>query len=185
MTNEDPREALIKHLTDLDEDSALSLTRRLLDEGLDPLVLIKDCEKAMLAVGERYASRYYYLSGLIMAGEIFQEIMVLTQPLIKQRLVEGVSGAVLLGTVQGDIHDIGKSTVAIALRCYGFEVEDLGVDVPPKRFLRAAQENRPDVMGLSGLITLAFESMKETIPLVRGEILPGRDTIPIIVGGPP
>lgn len=183
MTNEDPRETLIKHVTDLDEGAALSLARRLLDEGLDPIVLIKDCEKAMFAVGERYASQYYYLSGLIMAGEIFQEIMVLTQPLMRQRLGDSVLGSVLLGTVQGDIHDVGKSTVAVALRCYGFEVEDLGVDVAPERFLRAVQENPPDLIGLSGLITLAFESMKKTIGLIRGEIVPGRGAIPIIVGG--
>jgi methanogenic corrinoid protein MtbC1 len=183
MDNEDPRETLIRHVTDLDEGPALSLAQRLLDEGLDPLVLIKDCEKAMFAVGERYASQHYYLSGLIMAGEVFREIMVLTQPLMKQRLVEGVSGVVLLGTVQGDIHDIGKSAVAVALRCYGFEVRDLGVDVAPERFLHAVQENRPDVIGLSGLITLAFESMRETIQLVRAEIPPGPDRIPIIVGG--
>ncbi len=183
MADQDLQDALIRHVIDLEEGPALSLARRLLDDGLDPLALIKHCEKAMLAVGERYASQEYYLSGLIMAGEIFQEIMVLTEPLMKQRLGEGVSGTVLLGTVQGDLHDIGKNTVALALRCYGFAVEDLGVDVPPESFLRAVQENRPDVIGLSGLITLSFESMKETILLVRTDAPPGHNPIPVIIGG--
>lgn len=182
MASEELRDSLIRHLTDLEEAPALSLCQRLLDEGIDPLVLIKDCEQAMFAVGQRYAANQYYLSGLIMAGEIFREIMVLTQPLMKQQLTEGASGTVLLGTVAGDIHDIGKNAVAVALRCYGFAVRDLGVDVPPERFLRAVQESPPDVIGLSGLISVAFESMRETIQLIRGDG-PTRDAIPVIVGG--
>jgi len=183
MNERDLRDALIEYVTNLEEDEALSLAGRLLREGLDPRALIKDCEKAMFAVGERYASQQYYLSGLIMAGEIFQEIMVLTEPMMKQRVVEGASGVVLLGTVQGDIHDIGKSAAAVALRCYGFVVEDLGVDVPPERFLQAARETHPDVIGLSGLITLAFESMKETIELLRADAPAEQEAVPVIVGG--
>jgi methanogenic corrinoid protein MtbC1 len=183
MTHEDMRNTLIRHLTELEEGPALSLTQHLLDEGIDPLVLIKDCEEAMFAVGDRYASQQYYLSGLIMAGEIFREVMVLTQPLMKQHLAKDTLGTILLGTVQGDIHDIGKSAAAVALRCYGFVVEDLGVDVSPERFLRHVQENPPDIVGLSGLITLAFESMKETIQLLRSATLPGNQSVPIVVGG--
>ena len=183
MIYEDIREALVQHLVDLDETYILTLVERLLQEGVDPLVVIKDCEKAMFEVGERYATRQYYLSALLMAGEIFREVMALTQPHMEQQLTGNASGPVLLGTVQGDIHDIGKSIVAVALRCYGFAVEDLGVDVPPERFLHYAEANSPDVVGLSGLITLAYESMRETVHLLRDHTPPGKTPIPVIIGG--
>jgi len=183
MTHEHLRRELVTRLTDLDERYVLNLVQRLLESGVDPLILIKDCEKAMFAIGELYAAGEYYLSALIMAGEIFREVMVLTQPLMPTRLSGASAGLVLLGTAQGDIHDIGKSTVGVALRCYGFAVEDLGVDVPPQRFLDYVNANTPDVIGLSGLITLAHESMKETIQLLRENVPQGRAPIPVIIGG--
>ncbi len=183
MTHEDTRQELVKHLTDLDEKYVLNLVQRLLESGVDPLTLIKDCEKAMLAIGELYAAGEYYLSALIMAGEIFREVMVLTRPLMATAVTGTSAGLVLLGTAQGDIHDIGKSTVGVALQCYGFAVEDLGVDVPPQRFLDYVKANSPDVVGLSGLITLAHESMKETIQLLRDNAPPGKASVPVIIGG--
>jgi methanogenic corrinoid protein MtbC1 len=183
MVDEEIRQTLITHLVDLDETYVLKLARRLLDEGQDPLTIIKDCEYAMRLVGERYEKREYYLSGLIMAGEIFREVMMISQPSMEQRLVGNASGRVLLGTVQGDIHDIGKDIVELALQCYGFTVEDLGVDVPPQLFLERVQSNPPDIIGLSGLVTVAYESMRETIQLLRGYSTPGQGTIPIIIGG--
>jgi len=183
MATEERRQGLIAHLADLDETYVLKLVQRLLDEGQDPLTIIKDCEQAMRLVGERYEGREYYLSGLIMAGEIFREVMAMVQPLMEQQLAGSSSGRVLLGTVQGDIHNIGKGIVEVALRCYGFTVEDLGVDVAPRCFLDHVENNPPDVIGLSGLITVAYESMKETIGLLRKKIIPGRPPIPIIIGG--
>jgi methanogenic corrinoid protein MtbC1 len=154
-----------------------------LDEGQDPLTIIKDCEQAMRLVGERYEGREYYLSGLIMAGEIFREVMAMVQPLMEQQLAGSSSGRVLLGTVQGDIHNIGKGIVEVALRCHGFTVEDLGVDVAPQSFVDHIKNNPPDVIGLSGLITVAYESMKETVRLLRGKSMRGQAPIPIIIGG--
>jgi methanogenic corrinoid protein MtbC1 len=183
VENEEKRQGLIVHLADLDETYVLKLVQRLLDEGQDPLTIIKDCEQAMRLVGERYEGREYYLSGLIMAGEIFREVMAMVQPLMEQQLAGSSSGRVLLGTVQGDIHNIGKGIVEVALRCYGFTVEDLGVDVAPQCFLDRIENNPPDVIGLSGLITVAYESMKETVGLLRGKSMPGQPPIPIIVGG--
>jgi methanogenic corrinoid protein MtbC1 len=183
MADKESRKALITHLVDLDETYVLKAVRRLLDEGQDPLAIIEDCEHAMRLVGERYERREYYLSALIMAGEIFREVMIISQPSMEQRLTGSASGRVLLGTVQGDIHDIGKDIVALALRCYGFTVEDLGVDVPPQHFLERVQNNPPDVIGLSGLVMVAYESMRETVQLVRGHTTPGQPAIPIIIGG--
>jgi methanogenic corrinoid protein MtbC1 len=183
MADEERGQGLIMHLADLEESYVLRLVQRLIDEGQDPLAIIKDCEQAMRLVGERYEKQEYYLSGLIMAGEIFREVMTMVQPFMEQKLTGNTSGQILLGTVQGDIHNIGKGIVEVALRCYGFTVEDLGVDVPPKRFLEQIENNPPDVIGLSGLITVAYESMKETVKLLREKSLPEQPGIPIIIGG--
>ncbi len=183
MADTEIRQALITYIADLDETLALKLVQQLLEEGQDPLSIIKCCEQAMRLVGERYEKREYYLSGLIMAGEIFREVMTMVQPAMQQRLTGNASGRVLLGTVQGDIHDIGKGIVEVALRCHGFTVEDLGVDVPAQRFVQNAQTHPPDIIGLSGLVTLAYESMKETVQLLREQGVPGRPAIPIIIGG--
>lgn len=183
MPEEVIRQELIKHLADLDEPYVLELTRRMLEEGHDALAIIQDCEYAMRLVGERYERREYYLSALIMAGEIFREVMMVTQPSMEQRLAGNASGRVLLGTVQGDIHDIGKDIVNLALRCHGFTVDDLGVDVAPESFLNRSKTNPPDIIGLSGLVTVAYESMRETVGLIRNNISPGQPAIPIIIGG--
>ncbi len=183
MAKEESRQSLVRHVADLEETRVLKLVRRLLDRGENPLTIIKDCEEAMRLVGQRYEKRDYYLSGLIMAGEIFREVMVIVQPFMEERLAGNGSGRVLLGTVQGDIHDIGKGIVEVALRCHGFTVEDLGVDVPPQRFMDRVQSDPPDLVGLSGLLTVAYDSMKETIELLRQGTVPGRPLIPVMIGG--
>jgi methanogenic corrinoid protein MtbC1 len=176
-------EQLINHLADLDEAFVLDTVRRLLSKGYDPLTLIKDCEEGMKIVGERYERREYYLSALIMGGEIFRQAMDLTQPFLEQRLSGNASGRVLLGTVQGDIHNIGKGIAEVALTCFGFTVEDLGVDVPPERFVERVIADPPDIVGLSGLITLAYDAMKETVTRVRALSDQGLPSVPIIIGG--
>jgi methanogenic corrinoid protein MtbC1 len=183
MAEKEIRQELITHLADLDEGHVLEVARRMLDKGLDPLIIMQDCEYAMRLVGERYEKREYYLSALIMAGEIFREVMMITQPSMEQRFTGNASGRVLLGTVRGDIHDIGKDIVELALRCYGFTVDDLGVDVAPQRFLEHAQNNRPNIIGLSGLVSVAYESMRETVQLLRSQTAFGLPAIPIIIGG--
>ena len=183
MAKEKARQALITHLADLDEGYVLKTVRRLLDRGDDPLSIISDCEHAMRLVGERYEKQEYYLSALLMAGEIFREVVVMSQPSMEERITGNASGRVLLGTVQGDIHDIGKDIVALELRCNGFTVEDLGVNVPPQRFLASVQNNPPDIIGLSGLLIAAYESMRETVQLIRSHAEPGRPAIPFVIGG--
>jgi methylmalonyl-CoA mutase cobalamin-binding domain/chain len=175
--------SLVTHLADLDESYVLDTVQRLVDEGNDPLDIIKDCEKAMAIVGERYEKRRYYLSGLILAGEIFREVMSMVQPSMEQRLSGKASGRVLLGTVEGDIHTIGKGIVAVALRCHGFSVEDIGVDVAPQRFVESVRDNPPDIVGLSGLITVAYTSMRETVQLLKEEARSGGRAVPVIIGG--
>ena len=126
------REGLIASIAELNESAAVATVRRRLDGGEDPLTVMEDCRRGMGRVGEYYERGRYFISGLIMAGEIFGQVMELLQPLVEARLQHNCSGRVLLGTVQGDIHDLGKNITGMLLGCYGFTVIDLGVDVPPE-----------------------------------------------------
>lgn len=174
---------LIASLAGLEEDAVLAIVRRRVASGDDPLRIIEDCQEGMRQVGEHYAQRRYYLSGLIMAGEIFREVMELVQPALENRLTGQAPGRVLLGTVQGDIHDIGKNIVHVLLGCYGFTVQDLGVDVPPAEFVAWIAEAQPDIVGLSGVLTTSYDTMRDTVALLRVETGQQRSSMPVIIGG--
>lgn len=179
----DPRAELIRLVADLQEQAALAQVQARLAQKVDPLTLVEDCQEGLRLVGERYERREYYLAGLIMAGEIFREVMELLTPLIEARFDGHASGAILIGTVEGDIHDIGKNNLSLLLSSYGFTVYDLGVDVPPQEFVRAAGQLRPDIVGLSGLLTSSYDSMRQTTQLLRASPNPQVAAIPIILGG--
>ncbi|OGN93424.1 MAG: hypothetical protein A2Z75_06105 [Chloroflexi bacterium RBG_13_50_10] len=170
---------LASAIANLDEKLALKSIRECLAANEDPLMLIEDCQKGLQRVGDRYTHHKYYLSGLIMGGEIFYEVMELIRPAMESRISTTSSGKILLGTVQNDIHDLGKNIFKLLLSCYKLTVYDLGVDVPPEEFLRQAKKLQPDIVGLSGLITKAYDSMRETIGLFRQEGY----QIPIVIGG--
>ena len=125
----------------------------------------------------------YFLAGLIMGGEIFRQVMEMVQPSIEDQLSGNESGTILLGTVRGDIHDIGKNNLSMLLSCYGFSVIDLGVDVPPSEFLLQAIQTKPDFIGLSGLLTSSYDAMAETIKLIRMSGERQLTETPIIIGG--
>ena len=180
---ESERQSLIAHVADLNENKVLALVEQWVAQGHDPLAIIEDCQEGLRQVGERYERQEYYLSGLIMGGEIFREVMELVQPIIQEQFTGKESGVILLGTVQGDIHDIGKNNLSMLLTCYGFSVHDLGVDVPPSEFLQQAAQLRPDIIGLSGLLTPSYDAMKETIDLLRASDEAALRTVPIIIGG--
>jgi methanogenic corrinoid protein MtbC1 len=175
--------ALIHHVTELNEQEVLVFVQQCLNDGDDPLSIVEDCQEGMRRVGERYEQRQYFLSGLIMAGEIFREVMELIQPVIKERVRGNESGRILLGTVQGDIHDIGKNIQGMLLSCYGFTVYDLGVDAPPDAFVTQAAKVKPDIVGLSGLLTSSYDAMRDTITLFRHNPDHTLTSIPIIIGG--
>ncbi|MBN1321422.1 MAG: cobalamin-dependent protein [Thermoleophilia bacterium] len=177
-------DALRGALIDLDESRTLDLTRQLLvHDDATPLSILNTCQQALRVVGERYERQEYFISGLIMAGEIFKEVLDLVQPLYEQTPQEESAGTILLGTVAKDIHDIGKNLFATSLRGFGFRVIDLGVDVPSETFLAETKLSRPDVVCLSGLILVAFESMKETVTLLRADESQLGYHPPIVLGG--
>jgi methanogenic corrinoid protein MtbC1 len=174
---------LTQTLADLEENEALEIVRLRLGRGDDPLQIIEDCQAGMREVGERYAQRRYYLSGLIMAGDILREIMELVLPLVEEKFSGHTTGRVLLGTVQGDIHDLGKNLLMMLLRSYGFTVLDLGVDVAPGKFVQEARAFKPHAIGLSGLITAAYPTMRETVIALRAMMAEDGVSIPILLGG--
>jgi methylmalonyl-CoA mutase cobalamin-binding domain/chain len=170
-------------VAELEEEAVLELVHQRLAAGEDPLQIIEDCNAGMRVVGQKYEDGEYFVSGLIMSGEIFREVVEIVQPLLQKQIDGQASGRILIGTVSGDIHDIGKNMVGTLLSCYGFTVIDLGVDVPPAVFAEKAIEARPDIVGLSSLITASFESMKETIASLREKAQGHGLIFPIIVGG--
>jgi methylmalonyl-CoA mutase cobalamin-binding domain/chain len=167
----------------LDERGVLALVEESLAAGMSSLAIVEAGERGMRAVGERYEEGSYFLSALIRAGEIFRQIIERTEPGLQSEMSGNASGRILLGTVAGDIHDIGKNLVALALRSFGFSVEDLGVDVPPARFLEEAERVRPDVVGLSGLVSASYANMRETVELLRSYASGKGLSIPVIIGG--
>jgi methanogenic corrinoid protein MtbC1 len=180
----DQEKQLVEWLADMNEDDGVALAKRmLLEEGADPMRVLDLCRTAMDIVGKRFAEGEYFLPELVLAGEMLETIGAVAKPLIKQ----GSGGEpkrlarVLIGTVHGDLHDIGKNIVTFMLDINGFEVKDIGVDVPVATFLDEIGDFKPDVLGLSGFLTLAFDSMKETIDAIAGAGL--RDNMKIMIGG--
>ena len=177
------REQLIGLLADLEEEAVLKLVQKRITAGDDPLQIIEDCNEGMRQVGQRYEHGEFFVSGLIMSGEIFREVVELVQPLLPQQTNGQPSGTVLVGTVAGDIHDIGKNIAGMLLACYGFTVIDLGVDVPSAVFAAKAVEIKPDIVGLSGLITASFDAMKTTVAVLRPQAQEQGCAFPIVIGG--
>ena len=181
---DDRERQLVDWLADMNEDDALALARRmLLDEGKDPLRVLELCRNAMDIVGKRFEEGEYFLPELVLAGEMLETIGAIAKPLIKNAPGEEARklGKVLIGTVHGDLHDIGKNIVCFMLDINGFEVRDIGIDVPVQTFLDEIGTYKPDVVGLSGFLTLAFDSMKETIAAIDGA--GQRDGMKIMIGG--
>lgn len=172
---------LIKAIADMQEEEALEIARKMLEDGLDPMAILEVSRKAMDLVGQRYQEGTYFLPELMLAGEMMDDISDLIRPELEKMPEIEYLGKVLIGTVDGDIHDIGKNIVTFMLDVSGFEVLDLGVDVPPQKFVEAIGEFKPQVVGLSGLLTLAFDSMKNTVEAIEDAGL--RDGVKIMVGG--
>ena len=173
---------LIELLTDLNEAAVPREVNRLLARGDSPFSILQSSQKGMEHIGEHYEDGHYYVSGLIMAGEIMRQVTEVLLQHLETPEPKNVAGRILLGTVEGDIHDIGKNLFKMLLRGTGFQVIDLGVDVPPDHFVDAAAEYKPDIVGLSALLTVAYDAMKTTVARLR-EGTSGFMGIPIIIGG--
>ena len=170
-------------LAELKERPVLDLVRESLGNGVEPLTIIELCHKGMIEVGERYEKGEYFISGLIMAGEIMGQVGQLVFPFLENEEATGDAGSIVLGTVEGDIHFIGKDIFKALVQGYGFTVHDLGIDVPASKFLASVHEFKPDILGISCLITSAYENMAGTIDLLKKFIPEDLSPRAYIIGG--
>jgi methanogenic corrinoid protein MtbC1 len=169
-------------VSNLEETNALAIVKDRLDHGQDPASIFRACQEGMVEVGKRYENCEYYISDLLLAGAIFKEAAFMLTPRMKAS--ESLSGGkVVIGTVKGDIHDIGKDIVVTMLKAANYEVYDLGVDVPSQRFIDVLKETKAPVVGLSALLTTAFDSMKETVSALNAAGL--RSRVKVMIGGGP
>jgi methanogenic corrinoid protein MtbC1 len=172
---------LTKLLSDLKEPEALAFVEEALEQGIDPMDLLGQAKEAMNIVGQRFASDEYFIPDLVFSGEILKRIVSMLEPHLKKGEEAKRLGKVVIGTVAGDIHDIGKDLVVFMLDVNGFEVLDLGIDVPVQKFVDTIKETGSKVVGLSGFLTLAFQSMKDTVDAIKEAGL--RDQVKIMIGG--
>ncbi|NIN63701.1 MAG: methionine synthase [Anaerolineae bacterium] len=174
---------LVNAIADMKEQEALKLAKEMVEGGEDPMAILDAAREAMAIVGQRYEEETYFLPELILAGVMLEQIAEMVKPeLAKGPEVEPLGKAVI-GTVEGDIHDIGKDIVVFMLDVNGFDVQDLGVDVPAQKFVEAIKDFEPQVVGLSGFLNLAFDSMKDTVEAISKAGL--RDKVKIMIGGAP
>jgi methanogenic corrinoid protein MtbC1 len=174
-------EKLVKAISEMDDEQAVSLVKELLTQGTDPMEILGDCRSAMEIVGKRFEQGEYFISELILAGETLSAISALVKPLVKANASAKKGGKIIIGTVKGDIHDIAKDIVVFMLDVNGFEVKDLGIDVAPETFVETIKSDHPEIVALSGFLTLAHTSMKETVEAIQAAGL--RDKVKIMIGG--
>jgi 5-methyltetrahydrofolate--homocysteine methyltransferase len=172
---------LIAAITEMREEDALKITQEMLDAGTSPLEILEAWRKGLDAVGKLYEEGIYFLPELILAGEMMNQVTEIIKPKMAEMPDRKRLGKVLIGTVEGDIHDIGKNIVSFMLDVNGFEVLDLGVDVPHQKFVESIRDFQPQVVALSGFLTLAFDSMKNTVAAIESAGL--RDKVKIMIGG--
>ena len=172
---------LVKTLADLKEQEIIKIVEDRLNAKEDPLTILEDARKGMEIVGKRFATGEYFIPDLVYSGEILKSVSELVKPKLSKGQEAKKLGRIVFGTVAGDIHDIGKDIVVFMLDVNGFEVYDLGVDVPAQKFVEKIKESEAPIVGLSGFLTLAFDSMKQTMEAIRGAGL--RDKVKVMIGG--
>jgi 5-methyltetrahydrofolate--homocysteine methyltransferase len=175
---------LVDAVVDMREEDAVKIAENLLSSGADPLSLLDDCREALGIIGDRFAAGECFVPELILAGEMLRQVGALVKPRLEGKSGGGAQkklGKVVFGTVEGDIHDIAKDIVEFMLEVNGFEVIDLGVDVPVAKFVEAVKAHKPQVVGLSGFLTLAYDPMKNTVQALKDAGL--RDSVKIMIGG--
>ena len=173
-------QALVQAITEMEEEAAIQLTHKLLEDGVPPLDILEDCRAAMEVIGGRFEHGEAFIPELMLAGEMLSQISAILKPHMAPSAASAKRAKVVLGTVEGDIHDIAKDIVAFMLDLNGFEVTDLGVDVPPAKFVEAVQQTGATIVGLSGFLTLAYDPMKATVEALQAA---GLDEVKVMVGG--
>ena len=171
---------LIDAITEMREEDAVAITNKLLDGGASPTDILNACKDAMDVIGKRFEDGEAFIPELILAGEMMTTITEILKPRMAEDATGEKLGKVVIGTVQGDIHDIAKDIVTFMLELNGFDVTDLGVDVAPETFVETAKETGAKIVGLSGFLTLAYDPMKETVAAFKEA---GMEDVKIMIGG--
>jgi 5-methyltetrahydrofolate--homocysteine methyltransferase len=174
-------QALVEAIADMEDETAIRLANEMIDGGRSPLEILEACKAGMTIVGQRFESGEYFVPELILAGEMLKQISEIVKPHLTAENDTPKLGKVVLGTVTGDIHDIGKDIVRFMLEVNGFEVHDLGVDVAIDAFVEAVRSDQPDVVALSGFLTLSYDAMRDTVTALDAAGL--RDKVKIMIGG--
>ena len=174
-------EDLVNTLADLKEQEVIKIVKDKLSAGEDPFKIMGDARKGMEIVGKRFADSEYFIPDLVYSGEILKAVTEIVKPKLTTTTESKKLGKIVFGTVAGDIHNIGKDIVVFMLDVNGFEVHDIGVDVPVQKFVDKIKETGAPIVGLSGFLTLAFDSMKETVEAIKSAGL--RDKVKIMIGG--
>jgi len=170
-------------IVNLDIDGIKEACRETINVGIPAYKAVTDgMAKGMEIVGQKYENNEYFLAELIMAGETMKEGMRVLEPYLKAGDLKTV-GKVVIGTVRGDLHDIGKNVVVTLLNAAGFDVVDLGVDVPLEKFVEAIKQNNPEIVGMSALLTTTMVEMENVIKALKDAGL--RDKVKIVIGGAP
>jgi methanogenic corrinoid protein MtbC1 len=174
---------VLQKFADLDEAGTLELIRWAIEKKTDPEVILNTCQDAMVIIGNKFEEGVYFVSDLMLSGQMFKEVNELLKPLFGSEATREKAGKVVIGTVAGDIHDIGKDLVVGLLEANNFEVYDIGVDQGKGAFIDKLRETGATVVGLSGLLTVAFDAMKETVAALETAGL--RDKVKVMIGGGP
>lgn len=176
------KKKLVNAIADMHEQEAMSLAREMLDKGEGPQAILDAGSKAMSLIGDRYDTGEYFLPELILAGDMMKQLGELVKPKLGSSTDQTKpSGRVVIGTIAGDIHDIGKDVVAFMLDVNNFEVHDVGVDVSESTFVEKIRDVKPEIVGMSGFLTLAFDQMKNTVEAIKKAGM--RDQVKIMIGG--
>ena len=177
-------ENLSQAMADLNEERVKELIKQEIKAGTPAIQILRECQKGMVEIGKKYEEGTYFVSELMYAGEIMKEITAELKPMLKgESESEKKLGTVVIGTVKGDIHDLGKDIVTLMLRGVGFEVIDLGVNVTPEKFVQAVKESNANVVGMSVFLTAVYESATSTVKALKDAGL--RDKVKIMIGGGP
>ena len=183
MAKEKYLASLKESIVNLDFNAVVEAAKEAIDAGVDPHIAITDgLVPGMSIIGEKYESGEYFLSELVVAGEVMKEGLKVINPYIKGDSAKKL-GKVVIATIEGDFHDLGKNIVTTLLRVHNFEVVDLGKDVPTDKIIDAVKERKPDILALSALLTVTMPKMGEAIEVLKVADL--REKVKVIVGGSP
>lgn len=176
------KDDLIKAIANLEEEKALQIVKEKIKAGETSLEIVEQCRLGVEIVGKKYSEETYFLSDLIMSEEILRRIMDILEPYFPT-YSEQTGTKIVIGTIEGDIHDLGKNIMINLLRSHGFDIYDLGVDVKPEEFVRAIKETGAQILGISVLLTFSMNSVKKVVDLLTEAGM--RDQVTVVLGGYP